>query len=96
MKEVPVEESELLLQELEREMSELSSKIDALKVYLLGNGYRNIDDEDIYMLEEKEYEVRQKLHEMKTADGDQWEAHKEDTNEALKNLREAIGEVLTF
>lgn len=91
-----MDDRDTYVHELELELYELSSKIDALKVYLVGEEDSNIDDEDIYLLEDKEEEVRQKLEQLKTVEEDLWEESKQDIDEAMEELREAVKNVFTI
>lgn len=91
-----MDDKDTYLHELELELYELSSKIDALKVYLIGEENHYIDDEDIYLLEEKEEEIRQKLEVLKTVEDDLLEECKQDMDESMEELREAISNVFTI
>lgn len=91
-----MDDKDTYLHEIELELYELSSKIDALKIYLAGDEDGNIDDEEIYLLEEKAEEVRQKLEQLTSVEDNLWEKHKQDMDETLEELREAIQNVFTI
>ncbi|MFQ5753211.1 MAG: hypothetical protein ACE5HI_14560 [bacterium] len=91
-----MDEKDTYLHELEIELYELSSKIDALKMYLSGQEDNNVDDEEVYSLEDKEEEIRQKLEVLKTVEEDLWEESKQDIDEAMEELREAVQNVFTI
>lgn len=91
-----MDDKDTYLHELELELYELSSKIEALKIYLVGDEGGSIDDEDIYLLEDKEEEIRQKLEVLKTEEDDLGEEVMQDLDEAMEELREAVQNVFTI